>query len=98
MLRLLPGAGREGRKGLTLLPRRLGLNRSRRPHHEGAQEQRSFWDMLLGPYPSEREVKVQEYIIHRLGESAANGRGRSPCVGVYGSAKTDGSKCITRKS
>jgi hypothetical protein len=26
--------------------------------------------MLLGPYPSEREVKVLEYIIHRLGDGA----------------------------
>ena len=26
--------------------------------------------MLLGPYPPEREVKVLEYIIHRLGDGA----------------------------
>jgi hypothetical protein len=26
--------------------------------------------MLFGPYPSEREEKVLEYVIHRLGDGA----------------------------
>jgi hypothetical protein len=26
--------------------------------------------VLFGPYPSEREVKVLEYVIHRLGDGA----------------------------
>jgi predicted ATP-dependent Lon-type protease len=33
-----------------------------------AKEKRSFWEVLLGPYPSEREEKVLEYGIHRLGD------------------------------
>jgi hypothetical protein len=32
------------------------------------EEKRSFWDMVLGPYPSEREDLVLEYVIHRLGD------------------------------
>jgi len=34
------------------------------------EEKRSFWDMVLGPYPSEREDLVLEYVIHRLGDGA----------------------------
>ena len=30
----------------------------------------SFWDMVLGPYPSNREDLVLEYVIHRLGDGA----------------------------
>ena len=30
----------------------------------------SFWDRLFGTYPSWREEKVLEYIIHRLGDGA----------------------------
>jgi hypothetical protein len=30
----------------------------------------SFWDMVLGSYPSEREDLVLEYVIHRLGDGA----------------------------
>ena len=34
-------------------------------------EKRSFWDRLLSTHhPSEREERVAEYIIHRLGEGA----------------------------
>ena len=34
-------------------------------------EQRSFWDRLFRTHqPTEREQKVAEYIIHRLGEGA----------------------------
>jgi hypothetical protein len=34
-------------------------------------EQRSFWDRLFSTHqPTEREQKVAEYIIHRLGEGA----------------------------
>jgi hypothetical protein len=29
-----------------------------------------FWDTLLGPYPSWREEKVLEYVVHRLGDGA----------------------------
>jgi nucleotide-binding universal stress UspA family protein len=43
---------------------------ARQPRREGAEDKRSFWDMLFGPYPSEREEKVLEYIIHRLGDGA----------------------------
>jgi len=46
------------------------ISTARRPRREGAEQERSFWDILLGPYPSEREVKVLEYIIHRLGDGA----------------------------
>ena len=43
---------------------------ARRPRREGAEKKRSFWDTLFGPYPSWREEKVLEYIIHRLGDGA----------------------------
>jgi nucleotide-binding universal stress UspA family protein len=43
---------------------------TRQPRREGAEDKRSFWDMLFGPYPSEREEKVLEYIVHRLGDGA----------------------------
>jgi nucleotide-binding universal stress UspA family protein len=43
---------------------------ARQPRREGAEEKRSFWDTLFGPYPSEREEKVLEYIIYRLGDGA----------------------------
>ena len=34
-------------------------------------EKRSFWDRLLSTHhPSEREERVAEYIIHRLGDGA----------------------------
>jgi nucleotide-binding universal stress UspA family protein len=43
---------------------------ARQPRRKGAEEKRSFWDTLFGPYPSEREEKVLEYIIYRLGDGA----------------------------
>jgi|ERR671920_613096 nucleotide-binding universal stress UspA family protein len=43
---------------------------ARRPRREGAEQKRSFWDNLLGPYPSGREELVLEYIVHRLGDGA----------------------------
>jgi hypothetical protein len=46
------------------------VSTARRPRGEGAERKRSFWDVLFGPYPSEREVKVLEYVIHRLGDGA----------------------------
>lgn len=42
----------------------------RRPRREESEKKRSFWDTLFGPYPSWREEKVLEYIIHRLGDGA----------------------------
>jgi hypothetical protein len=35
-----------------------------------AKEKQSFWDTLFSPYPSDREEKVLEYVIHRLGDGA----------------------------
>jgi hypothetical protein len=43
---------------------------ARRPRREEAEKKRSFWDTLFGPYPSRREEKVLEYIIHRFGDGA----------------------------
>jgi nucleotide-binding universal stress UspA family protein len=43
---------------------------ARRPRREGAEKKRSFWETLFGPRRSEREEKVLEYIIHRLGDGA----------------------------
>ena len=43
---------------------------ARRPYREGAKGKTSFWDRLFGTYPSGREEKVLEYIIHRLGDGA----------------------------
>jgi nucleotide-binding universal stress UspA family protein len=48
----------------------LEASAARRFRREAAGERRSFWEMLFGPYPSEREVKVLEYIVHRLGDGA----------------------------
>jgi hypothetical protein len=35
-----------------------------------AKEKQSFWDTLFSPNPSDREEKVLEYVIHRLGDGA----------------------------
>jgi nucleotide-binding universal stress UspA family protein len=43
---------------------------ARRPRRKEAEKKRSFWDTLFGPYPSWREEKVLEYIVHRLGDGA----------------------------
>lgn len=34
------------------------------------REKAIFWDTLFGPYPSWREEKVLEYVVHRLGDGA----------------------------
>jgi hypothetical protein len=45
-----------------------GTRRTRVPEKK---EKRSFWDRLFSTHhPSEREERVAEYIIHRLGEGA----------------------------
>jgi hypothetical protein len=41
---------------------------ARWPRREGSEKKRSFWDTLFDPYPSWREEKVIEYVIHRLGD------------------------------
>ncbi len=43
---------------------------ARRPRREGTEKKQSFWETLFGPYRSERQEKVLEYIIHRLGDGA----------------------------
>jgi nucleotide-binding universal stress UspA family protein len=43
---------------------------ARQPRREGGKEKRSFWDTLFGPYPSDREELILEYVIHRLGDGA----------------------------
>jgi hypothetical protein len=44
------------------------VSTARQPRREEAKEKRSFWDTLFGPYPSEREELILEYVIHRLGD------------------------------
>ena len=67
----MPSANREGSKAWIALPRgrRLGLNRSSASPRRD-REKAIFCDTLLGPYPSWREEKVLEYVVHRLGDGA----------------------------
>ena len=71
----MPSADREGTKAWIALPRsrRLGLNRSSTSPRRG-REKAIFWDTLFGPYPSWREEKVLEYVVHRLGAGTPKGR------------------------
>ena len=67
----MPSADREGTKAWIALPRgrRLSLNRSSASPRRD-REKAIFWDTLFGPYPSWREEKVLEYVVHRLGDGA----------------------------
>ena len=43
---------------------------ARRPYRARAKGKPSFWDRLFSTYPSWREEKVLEYIIHRISDGA----------------------------
>jgi hypothetical protein len=48
-----------------------GTTRRRKEEGVVSEQNRSWWDKLFGSsYDNERETKVREYIVHRVGEGA----------------------------